>query len=102
MTETVEQEIQRKKLTAPRITPQHIKSVQKHVEYWLVPHTTTTVCALTLTNGFVVIGSSACASKENFDRELGERIAREDAEREIWRLEGYLLRQDLHTGLYLP
>ena len=40
-------------------------------------------------------GASACASPENFNAEIGRRIARENAEREIWPLLGFRLRDEL-------
>ncbi|WP_308324412.1 Gp49 family protein, partial [Klebsiella pneumoniae] len=40
-------------------------------------------------------GESACASPENFDPEIGRKIARENAVNKIWMLEGYLLKQRL-------
>jgi len=54
-----------------------------------------TFCVLVLRNGFTVIGHSACASPENFNKEIGERIARENAERQIWPLLGFRLRDEL-------
>jgi hypothetical protein len=48
-----------------------------------------------LLNGFTVVGESACASPENFDADLGKKIARDDAKRKIWALEGYALRNQL-------
>ena len=54
-----------------------------------------TFCVLVLRNGFTVTGESACASPENFDAEIGRRIARENAEREIWPLLGFRLRDKL-------
>ncbi len=54
-----------------------------------------TFCVLVLRNGFTVIGHSACASPENYNKEIGERIARENAEREIWPLLGFRLRDEL-------
>ena len=54
-----------------------------------------TFCVLVLRNGFTVHGVSACASPENFDWEIGKRIARENAERQIWPLLGYALRDEL-------
>jgi len=38
-----------------------------------------TFCVLVLRNGFTVTGESACASPENFNAEIGRRIARENA-----------------------
>lgn len=54
-----------------------------------------TICVLVLRNGFTVVGHSACASPENFNAEIGRRIARENAEREIWPLLGFRLRDEL-------
>ncbi len=55
-----------------------------------------TFCVLVLQNGFTVTGESACASPENFDAEVGRKIARQNAVQKIWPLEGYLLKQRLH------
>lgn len=91
----IERIIQEKGLTAPRVTPARIQEVIAKVEYFRLTGTLT-VCVLTLANGFTVTGESACASPENFNEEVGNRIARENAEAKIWALEGYLLKQRLH------
>jgi len=52
-----------------------------------------TICVLTLKNGFTCIGTSACVSPENFNKEIGESIARKRAEEQIWPLMGYHLAQ---------
>jgi len=88
----VEKEIQDKGLTAPRITPNEIDECINSEQYHVFPGTTLTVCALTLANGYQVVGESACASPENFDASLGRKIARENARNKIWALEGYRLR----------
>jgi hypothetical protein len=92
---TIEREIIGKGLTAARLTPDAIDGVIDLAQYHRFEGTTCTVCALTLANGYVVIGKSAAASPENFDEELGRKIAFDDARRQIWALEGYLLRQKL-------
>ncbi len=58
-----------------------------------------TFCVLVLRNGFTVTGESACASPENFDAEIGRKIARENAVQKIWPLMGYALKQKLHEAL---
>ena len=58
-------------------------------------HRLLTFCVITLKNGFTVTGESACASPENFDAEIGRKIARQNAVNKIWQLEGYLLKQEL-------
>ena len=94
----LEYEIQNKGLNAPRLTPAHIDSVIKEIKYYVVPDTTTTICSLVLSNGFVVNGESAAASKENFDEEIGRKVAYENAREQIWKLEGYLLKQKLYEA----
>ena len=112
----LELEIQAKGLTASRVTPKHIEDVilsehyftaaegasadgyTEHDGWASVPDALDllTFCVLTLQNGFTVTGESACASPENFDAEIGRKIARENAINKVWMLEGYLLKQRLH------
>lgn len=54
-----------------------------------------TFCVLVLQNGFTVTGESACASPENFNAEIGRRIARENAVSKVWPLLGFRLRDKL-------
>ena len=91
----IEKEIQAKGLNAPRLTPALIDSKILYVEYFRVTNTTTTVCAMILQNGYVVIGKSAAASMENFDEEIGRKIAYDNAREQIWALEGYVLKEKL-------
>lgn len=91
----IEAEIQAKGLNAPRLNPQMIDDAIASEQYHVFPGTTMTVCALTLRNGYIVTGESAAASPENFDKEIGRKIARDNARNKIWALEGYLLREKL-------
>lgn len=91
----IEAEIQAKGLTAPRLTPALIDEAIAAEQYHVFPGTTMTICALQLRNGYIVTGESAAASPENFDKEIGRKIARENARNKIWALEGYLLREKL-------
>lgn len=91
----IEQEIQDKNLNAPRLTPELIEGTVVDQQYHVFGDTCLTVCCLTLKNGFTVTGESACASPENFDAELGRKIARSNAVNKIWPLEGYLLKERL-------
>ena len=93
--QNIEKEIISKGLNAPRLTPDHIDSVIIGETYTNLPDGRTVVCQLTLQNGFTVDGKSACVSKENFDQEIGNKIARTNAREKIWELEGYLLKQKL-------
>lgn len=114
----IEQEIQAKGKTAPRVTPEHINGIIASEHYFTAaqgyeksaadnfsndpyPLATPdalyllTFCVLVLKNGFTVTGESACASPENFDEQIGMKIARENAVQKVWALEGYLLKQKL-------
>jgi Phage protein (N4 Gp49/phage Sf6 gene 66) family len=91
----IEQDIQAKGLTAPRISPADLDAKIKSEQYHVFSGTTLTVCCLTLVNGFTVTGQSAAASPENFNEDIGRKIARADAREKIWMLEGYLLRERL-------
>jgi hypothetical protein len=55
-----------------------------------------TICVLVLRNGFTVTGTSAVASPANFDADIGKRVARADAVRQIWPLLGFQLRDRIH------
>ena len=113
--QAIEKEIQAKGKTAPRVTPADIEANIVDEAYFTaadgvrgstpgglrtyVPrdsHKLLTFCVLTLANGFTVTGESACASAENFDAEIGQDIARENAVQKIWPLMGYQLRDELH------
>ena len=111
----IEQEIQDKGLNAPRLTPEHIDSKIKairyvtgdapiayaHEDYFAKEDKHTpclTICILTLENGFTVTGESACASPENFNAKIGQKLAYENARNKIWKLEGYLLKEKLYQG----
>lgn len=102
----IEAEIQSKGLNAPRLTPKHIDD-QIAGEYWIRASDAfqgapimdalkcLTICVIVLKNGFMVTGESACASPENFDADIGRKIARDNARNKIWALEGYLLKSKL-------
>ena len=109
----IEQEIKAKGLTAPRVTPADLEAAISSEHYFTaldgVEGATgkwdadgysyalglLTFCVLVLRNGFTVTGESACASPENFDAEVGRKIARENAKQKLWPLMGYALKQQL-------
>ena len=93
--DSIEAEIQAKNLNAPRLKPAYIDNVIVGEDYHVFPGTTLTICALTLYNGFQVTGESASASPENFDADIGRKIAKENARNKIWTLEGYRLKSIL-------
>ncbi|WP_435013002.1 Gp49 family protein [Xanthomonas arboricola] len=114
---SIEQEIQAKGLNAPRVTPADIEAeiVSEHcftagdgyagaaaltvAEGGVIEPPSQldllTFCVLVLRNGFTVTGESACASPENFDPDIGRKIARQNAVAKIWPLLGFRLRDKL-------
>jgi hypothetical protein len=93
--DAIESEIKAKGLNAPRLTPACIDAVIVGEDFHVFPGTTLTVCCLKLKNGFTVTGESAAVSLENFDSEIGKKIARANAREKIWALEGYALKERL-------
>lgn len=51
-----------------------------------------TYCEIVLDNGFIILGKSACANSDSYNKELGEKFSREDAIRQAWNYLGYELR----------
>lgn len=95
MRDETENEVQTKGLTAPRVTPDAVEGEVVAEQFHVFPGTFLTVCCITLRNGFTVTGESACASPENFDAELGRKIARQKAVEKVWPLLGFRLRDHL-------
>jgi len=97
--DAIEQEIKRKGLTAPRLTPEDLdgnvinSAFVKHISAggqvlrW---------CVLTTKSGFAVTGRpSVSVSPENDDQEIGEKVAFANARNELWPLMGYALKERL-------
>lgn len=57
-----------------------------------------TICIVVLKNGYTIVGTSACASPENYNQELGRKIAYENCIRQIWPLMGFALRDKLSNA----
>ena len=98
--QAIEKEIQDKALNAPRLAPELIDATIAKTQFHVFEDSCLTVCCLTLKNGFTVTGESACVSPENFNAEIGQKIAKENARNKIWMLEGYLLKQRISEGKY--
>jgi len=86
------------KPVAPTVTYESIKKKIRHVDYWESPSGKATVCELTLENGFTVRGESAVVCIENFKKDVGRKIAYDNAVEKIWMLEGYLLQEKLYQA----
>ena len=118
-TDHIEQEIKSRASVAPRVAPADVENEIASEHYFTAadgyrsapcfdpngqptdclpppaPLELLTFCVLVLRNGFTVTGESACASPENFDAEIGRKIARQNAVNKIWPLLGFRLRDRL-------
>lgn len=82
--------------TPHRVTLADLEAKVAATEYFnpaLMPHLT--ICVIVLRNGFSLVGRSAPADPVNFDQDAGRKFAFDDALRQLWTLEGYLLRERL-------
>ncbi len=108
----LQNEIAEKASKAPRVTPADVEAeiVSEHyftaadgcygrnpadVQHHEGPLSLLTFCVLVLKNGFTVTGESACASPENFDADIGRKVARQNAINKVWPLLGFRLRDAL-------
>jgi hypothetical protein len=110
--ETVDQAHARLGHTAPRISPADLEANIVGEWYFTAaegahghnqvvsypaahPLSLLTFCVLVLRNGYTVVGHAGVVSPQNFNAEIGRRVAREDAVRQLWPLMGYQLRHEL-------
>ena len=76
---------------APKVHPQDLDANIAGTTYTLLPDGRTTVCQITLLNGFSTIGTSACIDAANYDKALGEKYAFENAKGKMWPVLGAVL-----------
>jgi hypothetical protein len=81
-----------------KVTLEGIKAKIKGETYLVLPDGKSTLCILDLENGFSIKGLSACVDPAEFDLNMGRKLAFEDAIRQIWPLEGYLLAEKMHLA----
>lgn len=99
--QAIEQEIQDKGLTAPRVTLSELDANIRHVE--IVKHTTLTGqvlrwAVITTKSGYAVTGRpSVAVSSENDNAQIGDAVAVQNARNELWPLMGYALKERLAT-----
>lgn len=109
----IEQRIQTSGKSAPHVTPADIEAVIAHEYYCLGAGAFSnnmldafsaeqlmrlTLCVLVLKNGFVVVGTCACASLAQFDAEIGRKLARQNAINQLWPILGYQLKEGLYQA----
>lgn len=83
-------------MTAPKVSLEHVNAAIKKETYTVLPDGRTTICQLTLDNGFTVEGASVCVSIANFNKELGEKYSKEKAIDKAWAFLGFRLADRLN------
>ncbi len=72
------------------ITKTSVLSKIRKIRYSQIPDSTMILCAITMMNGFVVIGESACLNPATFSVTKGENLAYDEAISKIINMEAYL------------
>ena len=96
-----EQELEKKieSTPAPRVTKEQIEARIEKIHTAKLPWSeTVTICEIKLDNGFSVRGESACVNPENYDKEIGDKIAYDNAFRQLWPYFGFMLAEDQHRA----
>lgn len=125
--ETTEETIQRTGATkGPRVTPADLEAVVMHEYYFTalngiswstlsptqdmgepIDHQIAqslkmlTMCVLVLRNGFTVVGHAGVASPENYNEEVGKKVARGKALEQLWPILGYQLKNAVWVAAQL-
>lgn len=96
----IEQTIQDKGLTAPRVTPRDVDNeiAKGKVVFTRIEGTNITHCAIVLRNGFSATGESACVDEKNFDEEIGRDVAFKNAREKLWPLLGFRLAEQQYNS----
>jgi len=81
---------------APRVTLADVSAAIVKQDFTVLPDGRTTICTLTLYNGFTVRGESSCVRIENFDEGVGREIAANNARDEVWKMLGFRLAERLY------
>lgn len=88
-------------MTLPtKVTTEALAAKIVDATYVVMPDGRTTICQLTMENGFTIRGESSCVSVENFNKALGEKYSHQKAFDKAWAFEGYLLAEDHHRSLH--
>ncbi len=84
-------------MTAPKVTQQDVDNEIRTVEYIVLPDGRTTICMLTLVNGYTVRGEASCVHIDNYNEKLSQKISLENAKDKVWPLLGFRLADKLYA-----
>lgn len=83
-------------LPGEKITADAIKARIVEVKFHKLGPTLTH-CAIHMDNGFIATGESACVDPANYNRDVGERLAYDQAFNKLWPLFGFMLAEARHV-----
>jgi hypothetical protein len=83
-------------LPGRKLTKEFLESEIKDVEYNRLGGTITH-CTIHTKSGFTFTGESACVDPNNFNQEIGEQVAYDNAFEKMWLPYGFMLQEFLHT-----
>lgn len=75
---------------APRVTKEQMQARIASTSYTRIGETLTHA-SIKLDNGYLVTGESACVNPANYNQEIGEKIAYDNAFNKLWALFGFQL-----------
>lgn len=82
------------------VTVEDVEGAIAREDYTVLPDGRTTICTLTLYNGFTVRGEASCVAAENFDVGKGNKFSRQRALDNVWLALGTILAdRRYHAGL---
>lgn len=80
----------------PKVTLEEVEAAIVREDYTILQDGRTTICLLTLDNGFTVRGESSCVHIGNFDEAKGRTYSRERAISLVFAYLGFRLADKLH------
>lgn len=89
--------MRKEQLLPDRVTPEYM--LNRIQETSFIISGTMTICVIRLDNGFQVTGESACVDPKNYNKEMGEKIAHDNAFNKLWPLFGFLLTERRYQGV---
>lgn len=72
-----------------KVTEKQVLAAVVKETYTVLPDGRTTICQITMPNGFTVGGHSACVDAKEYNEELGNKYAKEEALKKVWGYLGY-------------
>lgn len=83
-------------MSSYKVTLEMVEEEVVQTEYVILPDGKTTICLLTMRNGYTIRGESSCVDPANFKKEDGEKYALERAMDKIWPLLGFRMQDKMH------